>query len=270
MHSCYSESTSRHAELLIRRRYDFTTTFEVIVGKVQGRQKRFPVYHELLTSRSNFLLSARTAEPQEPVHLEGEDPEVFSLYLNCVHSGIEAVRAGGQLLGEKLHAASAEVEEIVKREAEEEQNEESDHDPDGSRFEALIRLYLLASNLQDFGMMNMAVNELIRMVEEDGLVPAHVDLVYSSTVRGSLLRTLIRDIYVHEAGSPECHEFLQSGMLHYDFWRDISQEYFRLKDSSKSVKEVFGLNIGKDKRVDRCHYHQPAWREAPAMRTDSR
>jgi hypothetical protein len=69
-------------------RYDFTMTFDVIVGTAQGHQKRFPVYHDLLTTQSKFLLVARTSEPRHPVRLDGEGPEVFSLYLNCVYSAL--------------------------------------------------------------------------------------------------------------------------------------------------------------------------------------
>jgi hypothetical protein len=83
--------------VLIPRRYDFTKTFDVIVGSAQGREKRFPVYYDHVTARSKFLLAPRTAEPQQSVRLDGEDPEVFYLYLNCVHSGIDLICAGGEL-----------------------------------------------------------------------------------------------------------------------------------------------------------------------------
>lgn len=229
----------------------------MIVGNAQGREKRFPVYHDLLTTRSNFLLAVRTAQPQQPVRLDDEDPEVFSLYLNCVHSGIEVVRSGGELLSKQVHTVSEGTGNLVKRERDSEQGvDESDDHPDGGRFEALIKLYLLAGKLHDFKMMNSATDELVRMVNEDGLVPAQVNLVYSSTRRGDPLRILIRDVYIHEAESPECHEFLQTNELHLDLWRDISLEYFKLKDTERSVEEVYGLKIGKDKGVNRCDYHQ--------------
>lgn len=105
-------------------------------------------------------------------------------------------------------------------------------------------------------MMNSAIDELIRMVDEDGLVPAQVNLIYSSTKRGDPLRALIRDVYIYEAESSECHEFLQTTELHSDFWRDISLKYFELKDTDKSIGDVYSLKIGKDKGVSRCDYHQ--------------
>ena len=55
------------------------------------------------------------------------------------------------------------------------------------------------------------------MVDEDGLVPTQVNLVYGSIQRGNLLRTFIRDVYIHEAESPEYHEFLQTSELHAEF-----------------------------------------------------
>jgi hypothetical protein len=177
--------------------YDFTTTFDVVVGSAHGREKRFPVYHDLLTARSQRFRVARTAEPHQPVRLDDEDPEVFSLYLNCVHSGIEVVRSGGELLGKQVDPAPGGVAKLVKRERDSEQGaDESNDHPDGGRFEALIRLHLLASKLQDFEMMNSAIDELVRMVDEDGLVPAQVNLIYSSTKRGDPVRTLIRDVYI--------------------------------------------------------------------------
>lgn len=94
------------------------------------------------------------------------------------------------------------------------------------------------------------------MVEDDGLVPAHVNLVYESTAPGAVLRTLLRDVYLHEAESAECLAFLTSASLHLDFWRNISLEYFKLKDTGKSVGEVYGLSIMKDKCANKCYYHQ--------------
>lgn len=250
-------------------RYDFTTTFDVIVGKTQGRQKRFPVYHDLFTARSGFFQTARSKEPERHIHLEGEDPEVFSLYLNCVHSGIEALSFGGELLSKVAPVTSDHTRKAIKTEHNDEREaEETDDDTDGRRFEALIRLFLLADKLQDPQMMNMAIDEIVRMVEKDGLIPAHVNLVYNSTPRDSVLRKLFRDVYLHEAESMECQEFLKTHDLPADFWRDISLEYFNLKiekDPSRSIREVYGLSIGKDKCADKCYYHQHDERHPPCV-----
>jgi len=83
-----------------------------------------------------------------------------------------------------------------------------------------------------------------------------VNLIYTSTKRGDSLRTLVRDVYVHEAESSEHHEFLRTSDLHPEFWRDISLEYFRLKNGAKSIGEVCGLKIGRDKKVSKCNYHR--------------
>jgi hypothetical protein len=182
---------------------------------------------------------------------------VFSFYLNCVHSGIEVVRAGDELLGKQFHPMADGAGGLVKKQYDSEPSaEKSEDDHDGGRFEALIKLHLIASRLQDFGMMNSAVDELVRMIDEDSLIPMQVNLVYSSAKRGDPLRALIRDVYLHEAESSENHDFLQTSELHSDFWRDIFLEYFKLKETKKSVGEVYGLKIGKDKGVSRCDYHQ--------------
>lgn len=170
---------------------------------------------------------------------------------------MKVVRAGGEFLSKQGHTASDGLDNLVKRERDSEQSaDDNEYHPDGGRFEALIRLYLLASKLQDADMMNSAIDELVRMVDEDGLVPTQVNLVYSSTKRGDPLRALVRDVYIHEAESSECHEFLRTNELHSEFWRDTSLQYFKLKDTGKSIVEVYGLKIGKDKGVNRCDYYQ--------------
>jgi hypothetical protein len=49
-----------------------------------------------LISRSDFFKAARKPEwltnPNKPVDLQDEEPEVFSRYLNCVYLGIEALQ----------------------------------------------------------------------------------------------------------------------------------------------------------------------------------
>jgi hypothetical protein len=237
--------------ILTARRYDFTTTFDVIVGSAKGREKRFPVYHDLLTARSDFLMDARAAQTQQPVRLDDEDPEVFSLYLNCVHSGIEVVRAGDELLGKQFHPMADGAGGLVKKEyGSEPSAEKSEDDHDGGRFEALIKLHLIASRLQDFGMMNSAVDELVRMIDEASLIPMQVNLVYSSAKRGDPLRALIRDVYLHEAESSENHEFLQTSELHSDFWRDIFLEYFKLKETNKVRRRGVRLENWKRQRSE--------------------
>ena len=120
------------------------------------------MYHDLLTARPNFLLAALAATPQQLVRLDNEDPEVFSLYLDCVHSGMEVIRAGGELLSKQVLPASDGVENLVKRVRDSEQGaDESEDDTDGGRFEALIRLNLLANKLQDFDMSaSITINRL--------------------------------------------------------------------------------------------------------------
>lgn len=170
---------------------------------------------------------------------------------------MEVVRAGGEFLGKQVDTASGGVAKHVKRERDIEQSvDESDDHPDEGRFEALIRLHLLANKLQDFEMMNSATDELVRMVDEDGLIPTQVNLVYGATKRGDPLRAFIRDVYIHETESTECHEFLQTSELHSDFWRDISLGYFELKNTKKSIEEVYCLKIGKNRGVKMCDYHQ--------------
>lgn len=61
---------------------------------------------------------------------------------------MEVVRAGGGFLGKQIDKASGGVAKHVKSERDSKQSvDESDDHPGGGRFEALIRLHLLASKL---------------------------------------------------------------------------------------------------------------------------
>jgi hypothetical protein len=258
------------------------------VGSVHdhGGQKRFPVCDDLLTSRSGVLLEARIAKPHEPVNLSDEDPEVFSLYLNCIHSGMEAIRAGGELLGKTVTRRSIQSDDVatsVKEERDtdedteegsdesnkegsvegsEESSEDSARISAGTRFEALTKLHLLAAELQDLAMANLATDEIVRMVEDDRWIPTKINLAYSS-MPSCPLRDLFRDIYIHGQLSSEPIDFLiyeEPDEAFSEFLRDIALECLTLKyrtreDTNARVSDVFGKSIAKDMCADRCHYH---------------
>lgn len=75
-------------------RYDFTSTFDVVVGKSPSSQ-RFTLHSNVFTSRSGFLKAARKPEWltdfTKCTELQDEEPEVFSRYMNCVYFGVEAL-----------------------------------------------------------------------------------------------------------------------------------------------------------------------------------
>jgi hypothetical protein len=233
----------RSAQMLTFCRFDFTTTSEVIVRPYHGEEKRFPVYRDLLTSRSGLLLAARNAKPQEPADLYGEDLEVFSLYLNCIHSGTEAVRASGELLGKTVRsrvsqsgddATAVKKERDTDEDGEEGSDESSEDDArmsDEIRFEALIKLHHLAAELQDLAMANLAADEIVRMVEDGRLIPREINLAYSS-LPSCPLRDLFRDIYIHGQMSYEFFHFLiyeEPDKEFSEFLRDVALECLTLK-----------------------------------------
>jgi hypothetical protein len=281
-----SQDARPPAQALIRRRFDFTTTFDLFVGPCCGEETRFTVDHDLLTSRSGLLLEARISKPQEPVHISNTEPEVFTLYLNCIHSGMEAIRAGGELLGTIVTrkspqsddvATSVEEERGTDEDSEEGSNEgskgcsvegseESSEDDAsvsaGVRFEALIKLHILAGELQDLAMANLATDEIVRMVEEDGWIPTEINVAYNS-MPSCPLRDLFRDIYIHKQVSWNLICFLideEPTEVFSEFLRDIALECLTLKyrtreDANVRVSDVFGKSIAKDMCADKCHYH---------------
>jgi hypothetical protein len=253
---------------------------------VRGGQKRFPVCDDLLTSRSGMFLEARIAKPHEPVNLSGEDPEVFSLHLNCIHSDMEAIRAGGELLSKTAARRSTQSDDVAtsvkeERDTDEDTEEGSDESSKegsvegseegsednarisaGTRFEALTKLHLLAAELQDLAMANLATDEIVRMVEDDRWIPTKINLAYSS-MPSCPLRDLFRDIYIRGQLSFELIGFLiyeEPDEVFFELLRDIALEYLTLKcrtrkDKNARVSDVFGKSIAKDMCADRCHYH---------------
>jgi hypothetical protein len=245
-HGVSGHCVSPFAYLLKLRRYDLENTFEVVIGK---QSKHFTIHTNVFTHRSGVLATLHRSEynPQNlPVDREGEDPELFQAYLNCVYFGPET-------LEQWADACMAESEAEPEGKTRDEEQAVAD-----LVFEKLIRLYLLAERLVDLRTANMALGEIIRSSMLLRVIPMQVptSLAYASTAKDSPLRTLLRDYWVYESGSTDTdRERLRTAGFPSEFSQDIAIEMLRIVSESedydpfdKTVKEIYSDN--------KCHYHQ--------------
>lgn len=147
------------------------------------------MHTSVVTARSGLLAAFLKDDPDMPVviQLETHDPELFQEYVNCVHSGPQALQ--------KWAKAS-----VVK----------ADTNPDDNTiypeqvaadlvFEKFIELYILALELIDLKTANMVIGEIMRTYDSFGCIPTEgpVSLAYASTAKGDPLRTLMCDYWVY-------------------------------------------------------------------------
>lgn len=273
-----------------RSRYDLANFFYVLVGKAPGPQQRFPVHHDVLTSHSEFFRAARSAcwlqDPEKPVDLTDVDPELFSLYLNCVYFGARAVRAEPLETLMKQEDASTKSKEIADTEKEMTLRQQSSMDifdrPEKDcatawkatdnwetsekniqahkQNDRLLKVYFFAERLQDLKTTNTIMDELVRLGEVARINPGFrlVRSIYAATRHGNPLRRLVRDNYVQDSFSAH-HLGLHVEVLPSDFYRDMAVEFLRLRGdrSTKAVQDVYRIGaIEHNCTRDRCHYHQ--------------
>jgi RNA recognition motif-containing protein len=115
-----------------RHDYDLTKTFEVLVGKAPD-QKRFTVYHDLLTQSSEFFKAARSShwtQPDQPTILVDHDPETFSTHLHCLYFGVDAIKDRLSLVAEQ-HGSTTETA-VNNDENDTESSSDSDSDSDSA------------------------------------------------------------------------------------------------------------------------------------------
>lgn len=194
-----SNGTLRLSEL-VPHVFDFTGTFDVLIGTGPG-QKRFTVHHSIITKRSPFFRAARSQrwvkDPSKPVELPEHDPEVFSLYLACVYRNrIDAPSAANQII--KIDEATQEVVEVY--------------------FEALIKLYVLADQLEDTTTAELAMDSIISISVARKAFPdaQAIDLAYAAPIDDYILSRLIRELYLrYQKGFWKCwaerRELLRAG-----------------------------------------------------------
>jgi hypothetical protein len=136
-----------------------------------------------------------------------------------------------------------------------------------SHYDALIKLYLLSDKLQDILTVNMAIDKIQQFTKVAGCYPGKspVSTAYQSTVEGSPLRKLLRDIYFYDTTSDNrdhCNRYQESGFPN-EFLHDILKEYMRVKTESDDVTNFFEVAtndhlLEKSERdvPNACRYHQ--------------
>jgi len=231
-------------------------------------------------------------DPKKPVDLQDEDPEIFSAYLNMVYFGagtidgdhLDLMPGDPQALSltevEELHAPKdqAPTDDAIENKASSLQDafdmslKECDERATGrdnnhktpystacdAHFTTLARIHILADKLGDPTTANLVIDEFVNCASyETTYNPSDkvVNLIYRSTVHGSPLRRLMRDIWVYQTGDYSYLDY-HAVHLHEDFIRDIMVESLR-------TRLVCQLREGCEHKrflsaktcADPCHYH---------------
>lgn len=206
-------------------------SFDVRVG-----QQSFPVYHDIITRRSGHLRALRveqmTNSPDLPITLDG-DPEIFSAFLHTVYFGVEHLK----------DVVTAMLEDDAQMEPSTNDNEHATFEDE--RVEKfLIDLYLLANRLIDPITANLAIDELIVVIEKRNryLYPELIRFTYESTTAASPLRRLIRDFsIVNDIALATNVEFLRHAELPSDYVKDILWEVLAInrRNADAVVRDIY-------------------------------
>ncbi|KAM0710413.1 hypothetical protein Q7P35_002775 [Cladosporium inversicolor] len=133
-----------------------------------------------------------------------------------------------------------------------------------SHYSTLINLCLLADKVQDFSTANMVIDKIQQLcnsaIAHPGKQP--ISIAYQSTVEGSPLRHLLRDMWFYDASPDWSVRFEESGFPH-EFLHDNFKSYMRIKSCDNDIDRF--LNVANnDDLVDEpecdipvaCRYHQ--------------
>lgn len=253
-------------------RYDLKKMFDVIVGQ---EPQHFTVYTDVLLSRSDFFKAARKVEwckdLTQPVDLTGEDPKIFSKYLNCVYFGCQALQPDEKAPeDDRLRDFSTESSSLgpdafdTSLDEHEAQWQKEAHEPGtyskylAQHFRVLVEIYLLADRLQDVQTTNLVIDEIVRFGSQEMENPDApvISLIYDATVHGNPLRKWARDTQAYDTSSRR-HLLLHVGDYPADFKRDVAVELVRIRDSDvRASRLLWRSNVrGHSELVDKCRYH---------------
>jgi hypothetical protein len=250
------------------------------------------VYRDLFIQRSDFFRAARSErwshDPTKPTTLDDVDPEVFSAYVHCVNFGAESLECltqdmmdkypsfyqyeptetgdndkgstsgndgsaggdGGGMEDIKMDGDGA-APDAEKSAAE---NISSIEDKPVEKF--LVDLYLLADKLIDPVSANLAIDELVNVLETRGeyLGAALIHFVYESTTVDSPLRKLVRDhSMLDNATGTSNSDYFQNSEFPHDFIRDVLLEVWVINrhNADAKIRKVYCI---KQLEPDRYHY----------------
>jgi hypothetical protein len=127
-----------------------------------------------------------------------------------------------------------------------------------AHFTTLARIHILVDKLGDPATANLVIDEFVSCNSYEMMYnPSHevVNLIYESTVHGSPLRRLVRDIWIHQSSEYSYLGF-HAVQLHRDFTRDIMVDTFRTNFQSNEPVGCEYEGFAPQKTcADRCHYH---------------
>jgi len=133
-----------------------------------------------------------------------------------------------------------------------------------SHCDSLIKLYLLTDKLQDTATANMVMDNLQQFCKAVDAQPGKspITTAYQSTLEGSPLRRLLRDMWFYNA-YPDYKERFQEPGFPTEFLHDMFKEYMRVKPESDDVQHYCEVATndyllrGPERDVpDRCRYHR--------------
>lgn len=246
-------------------RLDLSKTFDVIVGK-EPDQKRFTVFHGVLTQRSKFFRVVRSerwdANPGKPTKLEHVNAKMFSAYLYCVNFGPGSLAS--------LVLSMQEKHPLYLRQLNRTSGSSGrgcdpfnvigpDYIYDGSDEPVemfLVDLYLLATLLLDPITANMAADELVGVADKRREYHSAVLVhhVYIHTLVGSPLRELIVDHYLDGRNHTNLAEYLKFGVFPPDFIKDLLLKVLTFDD--QYAGHIL-RNMYRVREVMGHEYHQP-------------
>jgi hypothetical protein len=244
------------------------------------------VYHDLFIQRSDFFRAAHserwTHDPTKPTTLDDVDAKVFSAYVHCVNFGAESLNG---IVQDMVKEHPCYQEDWVERgRASDNDGSACDDDggmedvkmdgdgdgaaPDAEKSNAknigsiedvekfLIELYLLADKLIDSVSANLAIDELISVIEMRSgyLSAALVHFVYGSTTADSPLRKLVRDhSMIDDATAVNNSYHFQGNEFPHDFLEDVLLEVWAINRHNADAK-ICKVYCNKELEPHRYHY----------------
>ena len=131
-------------------------------------------------------------------------------------------------------------------------------------YDALFKLYLLADKLRGFATANMIVDRIEQFRKTADVQPgkAPISFVYRSTVDGSPLRRLLRNMWFYDMDYGY-NERLKVGGFPTEFLHDMLEHYMKVKAADSGMHSFVDIT-SNDKALNElrggtpvhCRYHQ--------------
>lgn len=185
---------------------------------------------------------------------------IFSIYIQYVYTGeIDLSLVQSKLrseLGPEIKAEPVADEDGDHEGSDGEAGSESTGDTQtppepNDNFHALIRLYELATKLDDNITANLAVDELLLQCHRLKHVPldVHARYIWASTQDTDPLRRIMRSLYVY-CGSAAMAKHIKKGDWPLEFLRDVAWQHMHMRANGRDVR-TFGVED-----FFCCQYHR--------------